>query len=93
MSSQLEKVYQGMLKNCLKQAEDEPHKLQNCMEEFNSKMAPIYKKMQERGSESAATLKKCFESRRNAEECMQEGIKFGQQTLHDATNSIKAYLA
>lgn len=29
-SSQLEKVYQGMLKNCLKQSEDEPHKLQKC---------------------------------------------------------------
>ena len=82
-----------MIKNCLKQAEDEPHKFENCMNEFNSKMAPIYKQMQERSSESAATLKKCFESKRNAEECMQEGIKFGQKTLHDATNSITAYLA
>lgn len=27
LSSQLEKAYQGMLKNCIKQSDDQPHKL------------------------------------------------------------------
>lgn len=93
LSSQLEKVYQGMLKNCLKQSDDEPHKLQKCWDEFSTKMQPVYQKLQERSAESTESLKKCFESKQNAKDCIEEGIKFGQASLSDATNSIKAYLA
>ena len=55
-------------------------------------MQPVYAKIQWKSTESAEKLKKCFESKRNAKECVDEGIKFGQQSLLDATNSIKAYL-
>ena len=31
LTSQLEKVYQGIIKNCLKKNEDEQHKLKDCL--------------------------------------------------------------
>lgn len=46
LSSELEKAYQGILKNCLKQSEDEPHKMEKCWDEFSMKMKPVFKILQ-----------------------------------------------
>lgn len=43
--------------------------------------------------QSGESLKKCFESKKNARECIKEGIDFGQKTLNDASNALKTYLS
>lgn len=93
LSSQLEKAYEGILQNCLRQSQDEPQKMEKCWDEISMKMRPIFKTLQQKSAESSENMKKCFESKSNAKECVRDGIDFGQKALNDASNSLREYLA
>lgn len=56
-------------------------------------MKPVFATLTQTTNESGLSLKKCFESKRDARECIKEGIDFGQKSLNDASNALKAYLA